>query len=301
MGELKHDKWVGTTYGNNWMHRWLIRFLRVIDVRLLYAFTFVFIVPPTIIINGKARKWIYQFYRKRMKYGALKAAWMVYKNHCAFSQVVIDRFAMYAGKKFRIDIDGYEKFQTLSKGEGGFIQLSSHIGNYELAGYSLIAEDKRFNALVFGGEKASVMANRSKLFDGNNIRMIPMMPDMSHLFVINQALSDGEIISMPSDRVFGSPKDFEIDFLGEKAKFPQGPFALASMRNVPVLFVSVMKTGSKKYHISIDRLAMPSTGSSKEKARIMAEEYVSLFEKTILKYPAQWYNYFDFWAKDESK
>lgn len=301
MGELKHDRWVGTTYGNGWMHRWLIRFLKVIDVRLLYAFTFVFIVPPTLVVNGKARQSIFDFYKKRMGYGSLKAAWMTYKNHCAFSQVVIDRFAMYAGKKFKIDIDGYEKFLNLSKGEDGFIQLSSHIGNYELAGYSLIAEDKRFNALVFGGEKASVMANRSKLFDGNNIRMIPMMPDMSHLFVINQALSDGEIISMPSDRVFGSQKDFEIEFMGAPAKFPQGPFALAAMRQVSVLFVSVMKIGAKKYHITINQLDNPSGGSTKERAKKMATDYVSLFEATVRKYPAQWYNYFDFWANDGIK
>ena len=32
--------------------------------------------------------------------------------------------------------------------------FSSHIGCYEVAGYSLISKTKRFNALVFGGEKS---------------------------------------------------------------------------------------------------------------------------------------------------
>lgn len=222
---------------------------------------------------------------------------MTYKNHCAFSQVVIDKFAMYAGKKFHISIDGYEQFQLLSEQSSGFVQLSSHIGNYEIAGYSLVAKDKRFNALVFGGEKASVMANRSKLFDENNIRMIPMTADMSHLFVIDKALSDGEILSMPADRVFGSQKAFTIDFLGEKAKFPQGPFLLAAMRNVPVLFVSVMKTGAKKYHISVRKIECAPEGSTRSKAIDLATKYVKIFEKTVRNHPEQWYNYFDFWAK----
>lgn len=296
VSELKHDKWAGTTYGNGWMHKWLIRFLKVIDVRLLYAFAFVFIVPPTMAVNNKARKTIYQFYRKRFGLGCLKSSWMTYKNHCAFSQVVIDKFAMYAGKKFQITIDGYDQFQLLSEQSPGFVQLSSHIGNYEIAGYSLVAKNKRFNALVFGGEKASVMANRSKLFDGNNIRMIPMMADMSHLFVIDQALSDGEILSMPADRVFGSQKSFSIDFLGAKAKFPQGPFLLAAMRNVPMLFVSVMKTAATKYYISVRRIECKVTGSTRIKAENLAGQYVSLLEDTVRKHPAQWYNYFDFWA-----
>lgn len=221
---------------------------------------------------------------------------MTYKNHCAFSQVVIDKFAMYAGKKFQITIDGYGQFQSLSEQPSGFVQLSSHIGNYEIAGYSLMAKDKRFNALVFGGEKASVMTNRSRLFDENNIRMIPMMSDMSHLFVIDQALSDGEILSMPADRVFGSQKAFSIDFLGDKAKFPQGPFLIAAMRNVPMLFVSVMKTAAKKYHISVRRIDSNTEGNTRSKATALAVKYVTLLEGTVRKHPAQWYNYFDFWA-----
>lgn len=296
VSELKHDKWAGTTYGNGWMHKWLIRFLKVIDVRILYAFAFVFIVPPTMIVNSKARKSIFQFYRKRFNLGHLKACWMTYKNHCAFSQVVIDKFAMYAGKKFQISIDGYDQFQLLSEQPSGFVQLSSHIGNYEIAGYSLVAKDKRFNALVFGGEKASIMANRSKLFGENNIRMIPMMADMSHLFVIDKALSNGEILSMPADRVFGSQKAFTIDFLGDKAKFPQGPFLIAAMRNVPMLFVSVMKNGAKKYHISVQKIECETDGNTRSKASDLATKYVKLFEETVRNHPVQWYNYFDFWA-----
>lgn len=295
MGELKHDKWVGTTYGNGWMHRWLIRFLRVIDVRLLYAFTYVFVVPPTLIVNAKARCSIYGFYRKGMRYGKLKSAWMTYKNHCAFSQVVIDRFAMYAGKKFKIDVVGYDEFKQLTRQPEGFIQLSSHIGNYEIAGYSLRTPEKRFNAMVFGGEKESVMANRSKLFEGNNIRMIPMREDMSHLFEINQALANGEILSMPADRVFGSQKAISCEFLGHPAKFPQGPFLLAAVRNVPMLFVSVMKTGAKRYTATVSRIETGTEGNTKAKAAALARKYVKLLEKTVKEYPAQWYNYFEFW------
>lgn len=296
MGELRHDKWVGTTYGNGWMHRTLIKALRVTDVRLLYAFASVFVVPPTMVVNGNARRAMYSFFRRRMGYGRLKAAWSTYRNHCAFSQVVIDRFAMYAGKKFDIDIEGYDNFDTLSKQPGGFIQLSSHIGNYELAGYSLVAEDKRFNALVFGGEKASVMANRSKMFDSNNIRMIPMMPDMSHLFVIDSALADGEILSMPADRVFGSQKAFTLDFMGAPAKFPQGAFLLAALRGVPMLFVSVMKSGSRRYRITVSRIDAPAEGNTRSRAVALAGQYVKLLEDTVRRHPTQWYNYFDFWA-----
>lgn len=49
MGELRHEKWAGTTYGTGWMHTWLIRLLRVTDVRVIYAVTDIFVLPPTLI------------------------------------------------------------------------------------------------------------------------------------------------------------------------------------------------------------------------------------------------------------
>lgn len=280
------------------MHRWLIKMLKVTDVRLIYAFASVFVIPPTMVINSKARKAMSRFYRKAFGYGRVKALWITYKNHCEFAQVVIDRFAMYAGHRFAIDTDGSDVYGSLTSLPSGFIQLSSHIGNYEIAGYSLMAENKRLNALVFGGEKESVMKNRSKMFDSNNIRMIPMEADMSHLFTIDEALTNGEIISMPADRVFGSQKSYEIEFMGLPAKFPQGPFKLAALRDVPVLFISVMKTGLKRYRISVKKIEADSQADARQKARDYAERYASLLEETVRQHPTQWYNYFDFWTTD---
>lgn len=289
---------MGTTYGSGFMHRWLTATLRVLDVRLVYWFARLFVVPPTLLVNRRARGIMHRFYRQRFSCSRLKAAWLTYCNFCDFAQVVIDRFAMYAGKRFTITIDGYDHFLTLSQQPEGFVQLSSHIGNYELAGYSLTATDKPLNALVFAGEKESVMQNRSRMFQGNNIRMIPVQADMSHLFTLNSALASGQILSMPADRVFGSQKHFAISFLGEEARFPQGPFIMAAVRRAPMLFVAVMKTGAKRYSITVRRLPQPAEAlPSGEYARHMATAYVQLLEQTVRQHPTQWYNYFDFWAK----
>lgn len=245
---------------------------------------------------------MYDFYHRHMKYGCIKALWHVYLNHCKFGEIIVDRFAMYAGKKFKITIEGYEHFDKLAKSESGFIQLSSHIGNYELAGYSLQAKEKRFNALVYSGEKASVMENRAKLFGHNNIRMIPINgKDLTHLFTLDQALSDGEILSMPADRTFGSPKTLTGEFFGEAAKFPQGPFIMAALREVPLLFVAVMKSGWNSYQIFVKELTLTveeSTGlTSRKRSEKLLARYCREMEQVISRYPTQWFNYFKFWTK----
>lgn len=295
--------WAGTTIGTPWMHRTLIKWLRATDIRVIYWFTYIFVIIPSIIYKRREARQIHRFYRKGFGYGRMKAMQKVFANYCAFGRIVIDRFAMYAGKKYEIELDGYEHFDRLAKSPGGFVQLSVHIGNYELAGYTLQAKEKRFNALVYGGEKETVMDNRSRMFSRNNIRMIPLKGDMSHIYVVNQALADGEIMSVPADRIFGSKKVFTVDFLGHKADFPQGPFQIAAIRDVPVIFVAVMKTTSRKYRIIIRPVAEAGSlqgKTVKARAKELAERFVPLYEEVVREYPEQWFNYYDFWATGDT-
>ncbi len=287
-------QWQGTTYGNGWMHKWLIRLLRHTDTRVLYAFAAVFIVPVCLIVNP-AQRITYRYFRDRWEMSWLRAVIKTYVNFYMFAQVVIDKFAMYAGRKFKTEIEGYDYFLTLAGKEGGFIQLSAHIGNYEIAGYTLTAEKKRFNALVFAGEKESVMRNRNRMFGDRNIRMIAIKPDMSHIFLINNALSDGETVSMPADRVIGSQKTMAVTLLGKEAHLPAGPFTVATMRGLPVIAVNVMKTAHDTYKIYVTPLRYDLSAPRRQQARQLADAYAAEIGRMMTMYPEQWYNYFDFW------
>ena len=290
--------WAGTTYGNAWMHRWLIRMLRYIDVRVLYAFTAIFVIPVCLFVNPSGAI-IYRYFRKQHGYGPLKSSLKTYQNHCQFSQVVIDKFATYAGKTFRMEIEGIEHFQQLAKGKESFVMLSSHIGNYEIAGYTLSSEQKPLNALVFFGEKASVMDNRAKLFADTNTRMIPIRPDMGHLFEIDQALQNGEIVSMPADRLLGSQKKLQIPFLNGTAAFPYGPFSIATLRGLNVLAIHVMKQSARTYKIYVTPLCYNREAPRQQQIQELAQQYVAEVQRIVKLYPTQWYNYFEFWTNDE--
>lgn len=290
---MAEKKWEGTTYGNGLMHRWLIGLLSVIDIRVIYALAYVFAVTPTLFKPGFRHA--YRFFHERLGHSALRSLWMAYKNHCLFAQAVIDKFAMYAGRHFDIDLEGYNHFLDLAKQPDGFVQLSSHVGNYEIAGYSLVAEKKRFNALVFSGEKAEVMNNRQKLFAHANINMIPIKPDMSHLFEINAALAGGETVSIPADRIWGSQKYVAVTFLGREAHLPIGPFQVVATRGVDVLTVNVMKTAARRYKVYVTLLPYDKTAPRAQQIQEMAGNYVKELERIVGMYPTQWYNYFDFW------
>ncbi len=291
---MSQGNWAGTTYGNGWMHKCLISSLRILDVRLLYLFSSIFVVPVCLVLNA-SRKTAYKYFREIHKYGKLKAAWATYINHCKFAQVVIDKFAMYAGKKFDVTVEGMDDFNALASGPEGFLHMSSHIGNYEIAGYTLVSDKKTINAVVYAHEKASVMENRNSMFSKTNIKMIALKEDMSHLFEIDQALCSGNIVSFPTDRFMGQTKCVETLFFGKPAKFPQGPFSVATMRGLNVLGVNVMKTGLTKYKIYVTPLHYDKEQSRKEQIKQLLEAYVAELEKRVSEYPTQWYNFYEFW------
>ena len=287
-------EWAGTTYGNGWMHRQLTAMLRHVDVRVFYAFTAVFVVPVCLLIN-RSRGVIYHYLRRRHGFSACKAARLTYVNHCLFAQAVIDKFAMYAGRKPTTVLEGYDHYLRLEAQAPGFVQLSSHIGNYEVAGYSLTAHHKPMNAVVFAGEKATVMAERSRMLAVDNIRLIPVSDDLNHVFAINTALSEGEVVSMPADRMFGSKRGISVNLLGAQAVLPAGPFATASMRQLDVLAVNVMKTATTTYTIFVTPLPYDKAAPARQRAAQLAQAYADELTRILRRWPTQWYNFFDFW------
>ena len=280
---LQHNQWSGKTDGQPWMQRSLIVMFRVLPLWLPYG-VMALVVPFYMIFNRKGFNAMYRFFRERFHFGRWKSFWKVYANHFRFGQIILDRFGVYAGKKYRFIVDGQELMDELETHPEGFVNLSSHVGNYEIAGYSLKPKSKRFNALVYAGETATVMENRQKMLSLNNMSMIPVREDMSHLFLLNNAIDNGEIVSMPADRIFGSQKAIECQFFGEKARFPMGAFALASKKNVAMLAVFVMKESYRTYHAYVRGIKN-------------AQDFADNLEEIVKRYPRQWFNYFDFWKQ----
>ncbi|GHT09366.1 lipid A biosynthesis acyltransferase [Bacteroidia bacterium] len=297
---METRKWKGNT-GGSFLGQWgLIVLFKFFDIRIGY-FLMSLVIPFYLLFSAKRARAIYHFFRRRFNYSRWKSGLKTYKNHFVFGQVILDRFAVFAGKRdiFDVELVGYEHFLRLADGGKGFIIAGSHIGNFEIGGYFLRSEKKKFNALVYAGETKTVQSNRTKILGRNNIHLIPVLDDMSHLFAVNAALLNGEIVSMPCDRNLGSTKSVECDFLNGKAGFPIGAFALATTFEVEVLAVFVMKTAAKKYTIYVRPLKIDAKENltKREKTEHYVRSYVKEIEAIIREYPEQWFNYYEFWKE----
>lgn len=311
---MQSDKplWNGHTDGGNWGQRVLIKLLNVVNISLLYSIL-ALVVPFYMLFKRKSYLAIYHYFRYRLNYSAWDSFVKTYLNHFIFGQCMFDKFAVWSGKKdfFRVKITGFEDAEQISNGEKGCIIATSHIGNFELAGYlfqmnlgleknpfSLFQQKQQnFYIMLHGGESETIMQNRQQYFANNNITMIMKHSDMSHIFTLYDALGKGSAVSINCDRYYGNEKTISVDFFEAKAAFPQSPFAIAVHCQVPVLATFCLKENKNTYRIHYQLLDIGNVSemNKNDQIRSYVSAYARAMENILRQYPTQWFNFYEFW------
>ena len=116
MQEPVHSEWSGRTDGTPFMQKALIVLFKVVPLEVIYG-VMALVVPFYMLFNHKGYLAMYHFFRQRIGKKPLSAFWHVYRNHYAFGQVVLDRFATYAGQHFKLTVVGNENYLRLNEGE----------------------------------------------------------------------------------------------------------------------------------------------------------------------------------------
>lgn len=287
-------EWKGKTRGGLLGYQifvWLLKSFGLNAAYLLLYFVAFYFIP----FAPNATKALFHFYKNRLNFGLLKTCSSIYKNYYAFGQSLIDRVAIKAGvnKKFSYFHDGDENlFNLIKEGKGGFL-ISAHIGNWDIAGFFMKRLNGKINIVMYDEEHNQIKEYLKSIGDTSTVNIIPIKDDFSHIVAIKNALSAGELITMHGDRFREGNRTMELEFVGEKAHFPQGPFLLATKFKVPVSFVFCVKESKYHYHL----FATP--GKIYSSIDELAITYSKGLEEKINKYPLQWNNYYNFWKSSQ--
>lgn len=279
----------GRTFGNALMYRWLIVILKHVNIHLLYGFMGICVIPFTLIFSPGAIV-AFHYFHKGKRYGWLKSWWKTYCNHVIFGKIVIDKFSIYSGHKFKINYQGLDYYTNLTNKPEPFLQLSAHIGCSEIIGYSYDNE-KPGNVLVYGGENKSLMAYREMAFRKRNIRMIPIGSHESHSDDIIKALERGEIIYAFADRLFNTTRTIKVCGNDCQMMVARGPLSIAVTRGLNVIMTNAMKEPDGSYTAYFTPLCYDKTANKRDQLQQLAEAYITEIERLLGKYPLQWFNY----------
>lgn len=290
-------EWEGKSKGTVLGYKIFIFFIRKLGVRAAYGLLY-FVALYYVFFAGKSTRSIFYYFRKRLKYSWIKSVFSIYKSYYVFGKTIIDKAAISSGlqNRFTHECDGVDNIiELLDKKQGG-IMISAHVGNFEIAEFFFEEIDTRsqISLVTTDAEHQNIKEYMEKVTMRSNVKFILVKEDMSHIFEINNALSNGELVCFTGDRYMKGQKVLTESLMGKEANFPAGPFLLASRLNVPVLFVYVMKETNKHYHLYARQAEVKSRD-----VQGLLKKYTESVEWMLKKYPLQWFNYFDFWETDD--
>tara|TARA_X000000368_G_C23057966_1_gene725001 strand:- start:6440 stop:7321 length:882 start_codon:yes stop_codon:yes gene_type:complete len=286
-------EWKGKSKGSVTGYKIFVFFIKNFGINSAY-FILYFVASYYLFFSIKTNKSIYYYFRERQKFSIMKSVISIYKSYYILGQTLIDKIAFSFGldNKYIFDFKGVEDVKKGFKEKKGGIFLSAHVGNFEIAHKVLKKRNSslKINIVTIDNENLLLKEYLNSINKINDINFIEIKDDFSHLFKINNALSNDEWICVTGDRYIKGSKFIESNLLNKKAKFPAGIFELASILKVPVIFVYNIKKSKNKY-TSYAKIAKFKHKESK----YLLDLYTNNLEWILKKYPLQWFNYFDFW------
>jgi len=289
------SEWDGKSKGGVLGYKFFVFCIRNLGVKTSY-FVLYFVAAYYFLFLKRTNRVTYYYFHKRLGYSSLKARKHVYLSYYTFGQTLIDKVAISAGMRdrFTYEFDGIETLKKLLDQKKGGVLLSAHMGNFEIAEYFLGELDcnVQINLVSSDLEHRAIKQYLDSISAKSSIKFIILKDDLSHIYEINKALAENELICFTGDRYLQGVKYLTAPFLGEDANFPAGPFLIASRLQVPVVFVYVMKEPNLHYHLYAREAEVKHRD---EKA--LLNTYLQSVESMIQRYPLQWYNYFDFWGR----
>ena len=229
-----------------------------------------------------------------------------YAHLYTFAQIILDRFTLWSGRADTFDVvyHGRRHMQSLLDQGKGAMLIGAHLGNFDVL--RLIAREAKIpvNVLMYVENAQLINEAFQKLDSESMIRVINVSSNSAHMaFQIRECVKRGEFVAVLSDRVGPNAKKrvSRLEFLGEEAPFPESPFSVAMLMELPVIFTVALKRGPKNYEVFMEEISdgQIDAGISRKEAVLKhMARFVSRLEHYCLSDPLQWFNFFDFWSGD---
>ncbi len=288
--------WQGKSKGNKAGYQIFVWILKNFGVLPAY-FLLRFVVLYFFLFSCRSSRQVYSLYRYRLGYSRIVSIFKLYRNYYLLGQSIIDKVVVMSGikNKFTYNFDGEENLKEIASLQKGGMLLSAHIGNWDIAGHFLNRLDTRINIVMFDGEQEQIKEYLASITGEKTVNIIFIKNDLSHIYEISDAFKNNELVCMHADRFLEGNKTLTTDFLGEKARFPMGPFVLATKFKVPVSYVFAVKERNLHYHLFASKIKNYDHLDKEIVMQEMLAAFAKEMEIKVKQYPEQWFNYYNFW------
>jgi predicted LPLAT superfamily acyltransferase len=240
--------------------------------------------------------------RRFPEHGALRQLFDVYLLFVNQGKSLIDRYAVAAGyRDMAIDIRGYEELERLTEQGKGFILLTAHVGNWQIAMTVLSRFGKTVYLMMRPEDNIAVKKALNIDSEEENVKIISTDDSLSGVIEAMKAIKKGSIVSIMGDRTYGFSAA-AASFLGDNVHFPYGAFSLASAVQCPIVVFLSAKTGVNNYIVDVSHIIPAPAGvrgKKEEETQVALQEFADVLEEYVKAYPFQWFAFRDVWKSNE--
>lgn len=237
-----------------------------------------------------------------------QATWLDSAKHIhTFAATILDRVYLLTGQFEKLDITfpAENVPRTYSKNGIGCLLLGSHIGSFEvLRSYAVSNSPLPIKILMYEHQSPMIVQVLNALNSDVANTLITLDGSPSGLIKVKEAIDSGITVGLLGDRILGESREKTVicTLLGEPVRMSAAPILMASALKVPLIVFFGIYLGSNRYKIHFELLAeevILNRKTRQQDIQAYTQKYVDILEKQMLETPYNWFNFYDYWQKDE--
>lgn len=224
----------------------------------------------------------------------------LFRHFLSFASVIHDRFYLINDRYELFDIRVHNQAlidALVAEGRGAFL-IGAHLGSFEVLRAIGRKQPGLHIAMAMYEDNARKINAALNAINPKAQQDIIALGHIDSMIRVHELLARGAVVGMLGDRSLGSDDTCPVDFLGDPAALPLGPFRMAALMKCPVLFMTGLYRGGNRYDVHFETLADFSALAPRGRTRavqVAMTRYAALLTQYCHQAPYNWFNFFDFW------
>lgn len=224
-----------------------------------------------------------------------------------FASVLLDRVFLLSEsfKRFDVQVHGLDSLREQWAKKQGVLVFGSHLGSFDaLRVLGEVRKDVKVR-VVLDTEQNPQITRFLAAFNPELARSIinARQDGAITALAIKEALDEGALVTMLVDRYRPGNQVSAVNFLGEAAPFPTGPWQIAAALKVPVVLCFGLYRGGNRYELHFEPFADSIRVERRDREgslNAIIQRYADRLAHYTRSAPYNWFNFYDFWHLNSS-